>query len=61
MFSPLRRMNAAVRMSPTTTPGSTSFTTSNKTMPSTRRREAPSALRTASSRVRVATINPTTP
>jgi hypothetical protein len=48
-------------MSPTTTPGSTSFTTSNKTMPSTRRREAPSATRTASSRVRVATINPTTP
>src|SRR5439155_15967463 len=33
--TPLRRMRAAVRMTPMTTPGSTSFTTSNKTMPST--------------------------
>src|SRR6185436_1398637 len=36
MSSPLRRTNAAVRMSPTTTPGRTSFTTSNRTMAITR-------------------------
>ena len=41
-------------MTPTATPGVVSFTTSNRIIPSTRGREAPSATRTAISRVRVA-------
>ena len=60
-LSPWRRTMAAVMRSPRTTPGIASFTTSKRIMPIMFPREAPSAARTAISRVRVATINPTTP
>ena len=43
------------------TPGITSFTMSDSIRPNTPRRVDPSAIRTAISRVRVATMNPTTP
>ena len=42
-------------------PGITSFTMPDTMRPNTRRRVDPSAIRTASSRLRVATMNPTTP
>ena len=43
------------------TPGITSRSTSRRTNRMTPRREAPSAIRTAISRLRVATMNPITP
>ena len=55
------RISTAARRRPPAMPGITSFTISDSMSRNTRRRVDPSAIRRASSRCRVATMNPTTP